>query len=321
MKKRIVQFLCFALFLMVLPFTKIVAQNPTAQLTYNNATQTVTATCSNLFLPMSQIDYVWKDQSNTILNSGTIISNNPTQIITQVLPLSTTYVLFEANVKPIPNPNEISYPISALLSLDIIIDDIIVFRTLMENCNSICPSPGTYQWKTYTREESKPTKLNSNKDANTLINEQICKCLKLNCQELKTLSSVSKNAFGYSSAQKKLCEIEKTFSACFENPSNQVYSKQNLINCSSPMITKSSNTAYPNPFDQQLTFEFTTENEGDVQIQLFDAMGRIVIQQKETLPSGGGQRIELSTDNLQQGIYYYRLLLNGELHTSGKVVK
>ena len=321
MKKRILQFLFFAIFLMALPFTKIVAQNPTAQLTYSNATQTVTATCSNLFLPMSQIDYVWKDQSNTILNSGTIISTNSTEIITQILPLSTTYVLFEANVKPIPNPNEVSYPISAPLSIDIIIDDIIVFRTLMENCNSICPSPGTYKWQTYETKASAPTRSNSGKDASTLINEQICKCLKSNCQELKTLSSVSKNAFGYSATQKRLCEIEKAFRACLENLNNQVYSKPNPINCNSVVITKSSNTVYPNPFDQQLTFEFTTESEGDVQIQLFDAMGRLVIHQKETVSSGGEQHIELFTDNLQQGVHYYRLLLNGELHTSGKVVK
>ena len=305
MKKRILQFLCFVLLLMALPLgNEAIAQAPlnpiNLTLSYNQSANTATANWNNPSVALINQTFTWKDQAGLIIASGTpVYSPIGTAVSSIIVPVSASSITFTLT-SGFPTVNTLA---NETMYFDIVIDDDVIFKAIKEikdneGCKKLCE---TFTTSAFTRQRCyhKPFHVLSPKDdVLTLIRRQLCAC-KGSCPP------INKDAF----------------MKCFRNNKNQVFSIPSK-DLSKAQNSNTSNTlTYPNPFDQQLTFEFTTENEGDVHIQLFDAMGRIVIQQKETLPSGGEQRIELSTDNLQQGVYYYRLLLNGELHTSGKVIK
>ena len=73
---------------------------------------------------------------------------------------------------------------------------------------------------------------------------------------------------------------------------------------------------FPNPADNVLTVQFSEIPEGAATLQLFDLMGRCVLAQ-----SLFGEQNTVSIGSLSQGMYYYRVICNGEIVARNKVVK
>ena len=72
---------------------------------------------------------------------------------------------------------------------------------------------------------------------------------------------------------------------------------------------------YPNPFDVSTTFELQGEHIGSVSIQLFDAMGRIVITEQFS-----GTTYQFYRKNISAGIYFYNITDERGLLNSGKII-
>jgi hypothetical protein len=77
---------------------------------------------------------------------------------------------------------------------------------------------------------------------------------------------------------------------------------------------------YPNPVRDQLTFEFELTKAGDVKIELFDVMGKKVLDVRLRDQSPGNHLPSLELGGLSGGVYYYRYSFNNTI-LSGKVLK
>ena len=77
---------------------------------------------------------------------------------------------------------------------------------------------------------------------------------------------------------------------------------------------------YPNPFNTQSTLHYSLSEKMDVQIQLFDAQGKMVkMLVNETLPAGV-YTLRTAGDTLATGTYFYEIKVGG-YSTAVKVVK
>lgn len=72
---------------------------------------------------------------------------------------------------------------------------------------------------------------------------------------------------------------------------------------------------YPNPFQNQATIELIGQDFEQIQVQIIDAMGKEV----KTYQSSGTQVI-IHKQDLPQGVYFYRLLADGQLLNTGKII-
>jgi hypothetical protein len=77
---------------------------------------------------------------------------------------------------------------------------------------------------------------------------------------------------------------------------------------------------YPNPFQEKIFIEFNTDRPDNIVLRISDVSGRKIIEQK--LVSVDNNRVEVSTQNLKQGIYILGLCLaDGSVIGSEKVIK
>ena len=68
----------------------------------------------------------------------------------------------------------------------------------------------------------------------------------------------------------------------------------------------------PNPFSARTSFSFDLPQAAEVTVEVFDVMGRKVIDlQPVALGAGANQRIELDGSSLASGVYVYRLTAAG----------
>ncbi len=75
----------------------------------------------------------------------------------------------------------------------------------------------------------------------------------------------------------------------------------------------------PNPFSKKTTFNFSLENAGQVDLEIFDTNGRLVFSQQKNMSAGGNQ-IEIQKANLPtNGIYFYKINTGSQIH-SGKLI-
>lgn len=72
---------------------------------------------------------------------------------------------------------------------------------------------------------------------------------------------------------------------------------------------------YPNPFQEQATLEVIGRDYQELQLKVFDIMGRVVLQDLST-----SNKIQLQKGNLSQGVYIYQLEGDGELINTGKLI-
>lgn len=75
-------------------------------------------------------------------------------------------------------------------------------------------------------------------------------------------------------------------------------------------------TVYPNPFKQMTTLEVTGKDYEQLELSVFDVAGRLV----KTITSKEQNRIQLTKDEMTQGVYFYQLKGDDELINTGKLV-
>ena len=74
-------------------------------------------------------------------------------------------------------------------------------------------------------------------------------------------------------------------------------------------------TAFPNPFSNEINI--TANDDGDFQIIVFDAQGRVVADTKISNASNS----QIVTDDWPEGLYIARYLQNGEIINAQKIIK
>ncbi|RIV27768.1 T9SS C-terminal target domain-containing protein [Fibrisoma montanum] len=94
---------------------------------------------------------------------------------------------------------------------------------------------------------------------------------------------------------------------------------QTLANATQPEIEFSAR-AYPNPFQQTTTIEYTLPQAGQVSFTLVDEQGHIV-QQETSSQEAGRQKLNLTSTNLTQGIYFYQIRLNNHEQRTIRLLK
>jgi len=79
--------------------------------------------------------------------------------------------------------------------------------------------------------------------------------------------------------------------------------------------------AYPNPFNDQVRFEFSSSKDGDATISLFNLQGSKVTEiVNKNLVKNKSYSVVFSGASLVPGVYYYRFVSNGQVLT-GKIMK
>jgi photosystem II stability/assembly factor-like uncharacterized protein len=68
---------------------------------------------------------------------------------------------------------------------------------------------------------------------------------------------------------------------------------------------------YPNPFNASTTISFTLASGSDVELAVYDILGRKVTQLYDGQLNTGSHRIAWSADYMSSGLYFYRLSVNG----------
>ncbi|MBT6581687.1 MAG: T9SS type A sorting domain-containing protein, partial [Bacteroidetes Order II. Incertae sedis bacterium] len=78
--------------------------------------------------------------------------------------------------------------------------------------------------------------------------------------------------------------------------------------------------AYPNPFNPTTTIQFGLPAAADVQVQVFDLTGRMVMTvPSKTFTAGAKHSVRLNASTLASGSYYYRVLASLSGGTEVKV--
>ncbi len=76
-------------------------------------------------------------------------------------------------------------------------------------------------------------------------------------------------------------------------------------------MDQNSLTAYPNPFNDQINFNFNLNEDANVQLQIKNSFGQLVDQHTAGFLNKGKQTINVETNQLPQGIYFAILTING----------
>jgi len=74
--------------------------------------------------------------------------------------------------------------------------------------------------------------------------------------------------------------------------------------------------AYPNPFSNYTTIEIEGYSYKKIQMQVVDVTGRVV----KVLQAQQQQQLILQKENLQQGVYFFHLIGDGEFFHTGKLI-
>ena len=64
---------------------------------------------------------------------------------------------------------------------------------------------------------------------------------------------------------------------------------------------------YPNPFNPETTIEFSIPEQGKVELEVFNIIGRSVIKLVDGFKTKGVYQVEFNGENLASGVYFYRL--------------
>ena len=81
---------------------------------------------------------------------------------------------------------------------------------------------------------------------------------------------------------------------------------------------------YPNPFNPTTTIVFDLPERADVEIEVFDMLGRrVMVLARQVLEAGTQKRVEFDGNGLASGVYLYRVVATMESHTArdtGKMI-
>lgn len=78
-------------------------------------------------------------------------------------------------------------------------------------------------------------------------------------------------------------------------------------------------TNYPNPFSTSTEITFSLKENANVELRVFDALGRVVSTNRDFF-AAGEQRITYTNNGLQRGMYIYSLYADGLFAGSGKMM-
>ncbi|MEL6655342.1 MAG: two-component regulator propeller domain-containing protein [Bacteroidota bacterium] len=78
-------------------------------------------------------------------------------------------------------------------------------------------------------------------------------------------------------------------------------------------------TVYPNPFDDRINVELVNGFSGQYELQIYDAVGRLIKEEKRTAFPEENWVIDLH--NQISGVYFYRIKSKAGIVSSGKIVK
>jgi flagellar hook assembly protein FlgD len=69
---------------------------------------------------------------------------------------------------------------------------------------------------------------------------------------------------------------------------------------------------YPNPFNPPTTISYTLPEAGDVQIKIYDILGREVAKLVDEQKSAGKYTVQWNGSNYASGIYFYSITFNNQ---------
>ncbi|MEZ4849108.1 MAG: multicopper oxidase domain-containing protein [Bacteroidia bacterium] len=78
---------------------------------------------------------------------------------------------------------------------------------------------------------------------------------------------------------------------------------------------------YPNPFTRKTNFKVDLKQAGQMEIQILDTAGKIVRTIGEGSYNAGIHTLPMDASELAAGAYFYRVIIDGELAKSGKMIK
>jgi hypothetical protein len=87
----------------------------------------------------------------------------------------------------------------------------------------------------------------------------------------------------------------------------------NLVKASDPSFN-----AWPNPFNQQITFDFSLNVPGFVNLDIFDLQGRKIVSLLDEMKSSGQHQLTWNakaSDKLPEGVYMVRMIAGSEVVT------
>ncbi len=67
---------------------------------------------------------------------------------------------------------------------------------------------------------------------------------------------------------------------------------------------------YPNPFNPSTTINYSIVKEGNVNIMVYNSLGKEVQELVDTYKAAGNYSVNFSSSNLSSGIYYYKITTN-----------
>ncbi|WP_299114855.1 T9SS type A sorting domain-containing protein [uncultured Winogradskyella sp.] len=73
---------------------------------------------------------------------------------------------------------------------------------------------------------------------------------------------------------------------------------------------------YPNPFNQQVTIDFTSPIKNDIMVLLNDVTGKLIYSNVYS----AAQKIDLQFNNIQSGTYFLKVV-SGSKHFNSKLIK
>ncbi|MCB0643179.1 MAG: T9SS type A sorting domain-containing protein, partial [Phaeodactylibacter sp.] len=93
----------------------------------------------------------------------------------------------------------------------------------------------------------------------------------------------------------------------------------NISNTKETDILVASLENTPNPFSTTTQISFNLKDNADVELRVYDALGRVVSSIQDYRTSGE-QAMTYTNDGLQTGMYFYSLYANGLLAGTGKMI-
>lgn len=75
---------------------------------------------------------------------------------------------------------------------------------------------------------------------------------------------------------------------------------------------------YPNPNDGNMIFEYSLSETSKGMFMLYDVTGRLINSYK--LTEGGNNTLKISEDELQNGIYFYNVIIDNKVKAQSKIV-
>jgi hypothetical protein len=78
---------------------------------------------------------------------------------------------------------------------------------------------------------------------------------------------------------------------------------------------------YPNPVNETFSFHIELVNDADIKFEIYDHQGRAIIIPYDKRFELGEYKLPISIEKFNQGIYFYRIYVNGEVVKKGKIAK